>query len=61
MHRLLLRILFFVLTWYAVDNIIINIEFTTLLLIYLFFQISDGFLIFVTYDLINEAKSDENE
>lgn len=61
MHRLLLRILFFVLTWYAVDNIIINIEFTTLLLIYLFFQISDGFLIFVTYDLINETKSDENE
>jgi len=61
MHRFLLRILFFVLTWYAVDNIIINIEFTTLLLIYLFFQISDGFLIFVTYDLINEAKSDENE
>ena len=61
MHRFLLRILFFLLTWYAVDNIIINIEFTTLLLIYLFFQISDGFLIFVTYDLINEAKSDENE
>jgi hypothetical protein len=61
MHRLLLRILFFVLTWLAVENIVINIEFTTLLLIYLFFQISDGFLIFVTHELIDETTSDENE
>jgi hypothetical protein len=61
MHWLLLRILFFILTWYAIDNIVINIEFTTLLLVYLFFQISDGFLIFVIHDLINETKSDENE
>jgi hypothetical protein len=61
MHWLLLRILFFILTWYAIDNIVINIEFTTLLLVYLFFQISDGFLIFVIHDLTNETKSDENE
>jgi len=61
MHRLLLRILFFVLTWLAIENIVINIEFTTLLLIYLFFQISDGFLIFVTHELIDETTSDENE